>query len=57
MMPLRIASIVVLPISERGGARSIFGSAAARLVSASIEISTPGVMMPPRYSPWADTGS
>ena len=42
--------------SAAGRARSC-GSAAARLVSASIEISTPGVMMPPRYSPSADTGS
>jgi hypothetical protein len=52
-----MASTVVLPISERGGPSSILGSAAARLVSASIEISTPGVMMPPRYSPSAETGS
>ena len=36
---------------------SIFGSAAARSVSASIEISTPGKMIPPRYSPVALTGS
>ena len=31
--------------------------AAARVVSASSEISTPGPMMPPRYSPPADTQS
>ena len=43
--PLRIASTVDLPISERGAPRSIRGSAAARLVSASIEISTPGAMI------------
>ena len=30
---------------------STLGSRAARVVSASIEISMPGVMMPPRYSP------
>ncbi len=56
-MPLRIASTVDLPISERGGPISTRGSAAAREVRASIEISTPGVMIPPRYSPSADTGS
>ncbi len=55
--PERIASTVDLPISERGGTRSIFGSLAPRSVSASIEISTPGVMMPPRYSPAAPTTS
>ena len=38
-------------------ARSILGIAAARLVSASSEISTPGAMIPPRYSPAADTQS
>src|SRR2546430_1083728 len=41
-MPLRIASTVDLPISVRGSAISIFGSLAARSVSASIEISAPG---------------
>ena len=40
-----------------GGVRSILGIAAARLVSASIEISTPGAMMPPMYSPPAPTTS
>ena len=39
--------------ARAGGPRSIFGSAAARSVSASIEISTPGKMIPPRYSPSA----
>ena len=42
---------------ERGGPSSILGSAAARLVSASIEISTPGKIAPPRYSPFALTAS
>jgi hypothetical protein len=56
-VPARIASIVVLPISARGAPSSILGSAAARSVSASIEISTPGKMIPPRYSPSAETTS
>jgi hypothetical protein len=46
-----------LPISARGGVRSIRGIAAARLVSASIEISMPGAMMPPMYSPSSLTQS
>ena len=49
--PARIASTVDLPISARGGVRSIVGSAAARSDSASSEISTPGKITPPRYSP------
>ena len=57
MTPERIASTVDLPISARGGVRSIFGIAAARWVSASIEISTPGAMMPPMYSPAEPTQS
>ena len=55
--PERIASTVDLPISARGAVRSIRGIAAARLVSASIEISTPGAMIPPTYSPAALTQS
>ena len=55
--PARIASTVDLPISARGGVRSMVGSAAARADSASSEISTPGKMTPPRYSPSALTTS
>jgi len=50
-------STVDLPISARGGVRSIAGSAAARADSASIEISRPGKITPPRYSPPALTTS
>ena len=57
MIPLRIASTVDLPISVRGGVSSIFGSFAARSVRASIEISAPGEMIPPRYSPAAEMTS
>jgi hypothetical protein len=46
-----------LPIAARGGSRRTFGSAAARSLSASIEISTPGEITPPRYSPAAETTS
>ena len=49
--------MVDLPISARGGVRSIVGSAAARADSASKEISMPGKITPPRYSPPAFTTS
>ena len=51
------APSVDLPISDRGSAMSTLVSRAAREVSASIEISMPGPMMPPRYSPALDTTS
>ena len=57
MIPERIASTVPLPIAARGSTRSMRGSLAPREVSASIEISTPGAMTPPRYSPSAETTS
>ena len=57
MTPERIASIVDLPIRARGSTRSTLGSLAARSASASTEISTPGLMIPPRYSPASETGS
>ena len=41
------------PIAAPGSARSIRGSFAVRSESASIEISTPGAITPPRYSPRA----
>ena len=49
---------VILPItpgSLGGSPSSIGGSFAARSASASIEISTPGPITPPRYSPSAET--
>ena len=55
--PERIASTVLLPITARGGPRSIFGSFAPRSVSASSEISTPGSRTPPRKSPSGPTMS
>src|SRR5215210_4506078 len=57
LIPQALHHPVDLPISARGGVRSILGIAAARLVSASIEISTPGAMIPPTYSPAAPTMS
>ena len=45
------------PIAASGSASSILGSFAARAESASIEISTPGAITPPRYSPSAETAS
>ena len=57
MTPERIASMVDLPISERGSSRSTLGRRAARSVSASSEISIPSAMMPPRYSPAPETTS
>ena len=55
--PERIASTVERPIAWRGGAMSIFGSFAPRVVSASSETSMPGAMTPPRSSPRAETTS
>ena len=51
------ASTVVRPITDRGRASSTRCSWAPRRPSASTEISMPGAIAPPRYSPAADTAS
>src|SRR5215212_9333120 len=53
-MPDWTAASVERPISVRGPLMSIRVSRAALEASASIEISIPGEMIPPRYSPAAD---
>ena len=46
-----------LPITDRGRTSSTLRSAAARVASASSEISIPGASAPPRNSPLAETTS
>jgi hypothetical protein len=50
-------STVFFPITERGRTSSTVRSAAARVASASSEISIPGASAPPRNSPFAETTS
>ena len=52
-----IAPRVDLPIAASGSSSSIRGIRAPRSVSAVSEISTPGAIAPPRYSPSAETAS
>ena len=54
-IPDCIAASVDFPISACGSLMSTFVSRAAREVSASMEISMPGAMIPPRYSPGSAT--
>ena len=54
-IPDWMAASVDLPISARRLGDVDLRRRAAREVSASIEISMPGPMMPPRYSPAAET--
>ena len=48
---------MVLPITLRGSVSSTRRSAAARPNSASMEISMPGKIAPPRYSPFSEMTS
>jgi hypothetical protein len=50
-------SVVFLPITLRGSTISTRNSAAARPYSASMLISTPGRIAPPRYSPFPEMAS
>ena len=52
-----MASIVFLPITLLGGARSTFGSRAPRSERASSEISIPVISAPPTYSPSRESTS